>query len=131
MFPAYGRELLELRRSGKRPAQPVYIVGDWSLARQLRLHDRFVLMVEGEPIAYGFCRFRKFDFSMLFDLDVVLMPDSLEWLGAIPPQVQFCRPRSARSTAIFYPGLQELGEFVEREMAMERASAARAVRLVA
>src|SRR5258708_1580998 len=117
MLPAYGREVLELRSGGRRPAQPGYVVGDWELARALRARDRFALIAEGSAFAYGFLRFRRFDFSMLRDLDVVLMPGSLEWLGAIPPQVQFCRPRSVRRTAIFYAGLQDPEEFVEREMA--------------
>jgi len=112
MLPAYGRELLELRRSGKRPAQPVYVVGTWELAKALRERDRFVLMAEGAPDDFGFMRFRKFDFSMLQDLDVVLAPDSLEFAGAIRPQVEFGRPRSVRRTSMFHTGLELAADFV-------------------
>lgn len=102
MLPAYGRELLELRLGGKRPAWPVYIVGDWSLARVLRARDSFVLMVQGDPGAYGFLRFRVFDFSMLQDLDVVLIPDTVELLAQIWWQLQSSRPRTLRRTAMFF-----------------------------
>jgi hypothetical protein len=102
MLPAYGRELLELRRSGKRPAQPVYAVGHWELARALRERERFALMVEGELDEFGFARFPRFDFSMLQDLDVVAIPNSLEWIGRVVPQISAARPRSLRRTAIFH-----------------------------
>lgn len=101
MLPAYGRELLELRREGKRPAQLVYVVGDWDVARVLRYRDLFVLMVEGTPDKFGFLRFRRFDFSMLQDLDVVLIPDSVEF-GQVWGQVQSFRPRTLRRTAMFW-----------------------------
>src|SRR5258708_1328970 len=104
MLPAYGRELLDLRREGKRPAQPVYVVGNWELARAARSRDRFALMVEGERDGFGFSRFPRFDFSMLHDLDVVLIPDSLEWIGVIGPQVRSARPRSLEYTLTYYPG---------------------------
>jgi len=103
MLPAYGRELLELRRGGKRPAQLVYVVGNWDVARALRnILDPFVLMVEGDADAFGFLRFRAFDFSMLQDLDVVLIPDSLEFLGHIWRQVESFRPRTLRRTGMFH-----------------------------
>lgn len=102
MLPAYGRELLELRRSGKKPAQLVYVVGNWEIARVLRVLDRFVLMVEGEALPYGFLRFRRFDFSMLQDLDVVLIPDSMEFTGHIWWQVESFRPRTLRRTTMFF-----------------------------
>lgn len=119
MLPAYGRELLELRRGGKRPVQPVYIVGNWELARELRGRERFVLMVEGERDGFGFSRFRRFDFSMLQGLDVVLVPDSLEWLGVIGAQVRACRPERVLRTTIFYPGFsmsvgEEAGALIAR-----------------
>ena len=104
MLPAYGRELLELRRDGKRPARPVYVVGNWELARAVRSRDRFALMVEGEHDEFGFSRFPRFDFSMLHDLDVVLIPDSLEWIGVIGPQVRSARPRRLERTLTYYPG---------------------------
>lgn len=119
MLPAYGRELLELRRGGERPAQPVYVVGNWELARELRGRERFVLMVEGDRDQFGFSRFPRFDFSMLQDLDVVLVPDSLEWLGVIGPQVKSARPGRVRRSLIFYAGFsmpvgEEAGEIVAR-----------------
>jgi len=104
MLPAYGRELLELRRNGKRPAQLVYVVGDWELARELRERDRFVLMVEGDPDEYGFSRFPRFDFSMLQDLDVAIVPDSLEWIGVVIPQIRAARPRRVRRTTVYFQG---------------------------
>src|SRR5712691_7580206 len=107
MLPAYGRELLELRRGGKRPAQLVYVVGNWELARELRARDRFVLMVEGDRDEYGFSRFARFDFSMLQDLDVAVIPDSLEWMGVVIPQISAGRPSRVRRTTIFYPGLSQ------------------------
>lgn len=107
MLPAYGRELLQVRRDGKRPAQLVYVVGNWELARELRARDRFVLMVEGDPDKYGFSRFPRFDFSMLQDLDVAIVPDSLEWIGIIIPQVRAARPIRVRNTTIFYPGFSK------------------------
>jgi hypothetical protein len=102
MLPAFGREVLELRLAGKRPAQLVYVVGNWDLARELRRCDRFVLMVEGTADKYGFSRFARFDFSMLRDLDVVLIPDSVELLGHVWPQLQFSKPRTLRRTAMFF-----------------------------
>lgn len=124
MLPAFGRELLELRRGGKRPAQPVYVVGNWDLARALRARDRFALMVEGERDQYGFSRFARFDFSMLQDLDVVLIPDSLEWIGVIGPQVASSRPRTLERTLVFYPGFSvSAGE--EAEIAIARFEAER------
>lgn len=121
MLPAFGRELLDLRLAGKRPAQPVYVVGHWDLARELRLRERFALMAEGEPDNYGFLRFRKFDFSMVKDLDVVVVPDTLEFLGSISPQVQFARPRSLQRTPIFHWGLDTAADFVAGAMARVEA----------
>ena len=86
MLPAFGRELLDLRRSGKRPAKPVYVVGDWTLAKEFRRRDRFALMVE-LPAERGVRNAPRFDFSMLQDLEVVCVPDSFEWMAAIPPQI--------------------------------------------
>jgi hypothetical protein len=102
MLPAYGRELLELRREGKRPGWQVYVVDNWEVARVLRLLDRFVLMVEGDALPYGFVRFRRFDFSMLQDLDVVLIPDSMEFIGHIWWQVRSFGPRTLKRTAMFF-----------------------------
>jgi hypothetical protein len=96
MLPAYGRELLELRREGKRPAQPVYVVGDWALARELKRRDRFVLMVELPRDAFGNPRAQRFDFSPLQDLDVAIVPEWFDWSGIVTPQVNAVRPRSVQ-----------------------------------
>ena len=70
MLPAYGRQLLEVRNSGKRPAHPVYVTIDWEIAKSLRSQDKFALvMVAGDA---------PLDCSMLVDLDVVVL-DVLDW----------------------------------------------------
>src|SRR5690242_18153822 len=70
MLPAYGRELVELRNSGKRPADAVFVTIDWKIADSLRSQDRFVLvMVAGTA---------PLDCSMLAGLDVIVL-DALDW----------------------------------------------------
>lgn len=65
MVPAYGRELVELRNAGKKPAQPVYVCDDWTICRMVRERDRYALMVEDPK--------RPLDYLVLTGLDVVVM----------------------------------------------------------
>jgi hypothetical protein len=70
MLPAYGRELLELRRDGRRPAQPVFATVDWEIAKSIKSQDRFVLvMTAGDA---------PLDCSMLAELDIVVI-NVLQW----------------------------------------------------
>jgi hypothetical protein len=125
MIPAYGHELLELRRDGKRPAQPVYVVADWSLARELRSRDRFALVAElPRNSSFRIIEQRRYDFSMLRDLVVVLIPDWLDWSAAIVPQIQSARPRELIRALSFTPEHETAAQKVARTM--ERAERERA-----
>jgi len=119
MFPAFGRELFDLRRSGQRPAQPVYVVGDWGLARACHARERFALMAElVEEGPHGLVVARRFDFSMLRDLDVVLIPAGMQWRGIIAPQVRMVRPRRLfDGFASYFPGMQDAAEKISGVMA--------------
>jgi hypothetical protein len=119
MVPAFGRALLELRRNGKRPAQPVYVVADWSLARELRQRERFALVVELEHNARGVAQPKRFDFSMLTDLEVVLIPDWVDWWAIVSPQVESVRPRKVWRALSFHSAQETAWDKVQRTM--ERA----------
>jgi hypothetical protein len=125
MLPAYGRELLELRQSGKRPAQPVYVVADWSLATELKRRDRFALVAElPRDEHFRIVERRRFDFLMLQDLVVILIPDWIDWRAQIEPQVRAARPRQILSELSFNPESETAAEKVARTM--ERAERQRA-----
>jgi hypothetical protein len=62
-LPAYGRELLALRRRGLVPTQyTVIVIDDWKLASAF---PRVVVAEDADP--------RLLDFSMLADLDVTIV----------------------------------------------------------
>lgn len=65
MLPAYGRELVELRRSGFRPAGKIYITDDWTAAKSLRDRGECALV---EPDCAA-----QLDFSALAGLPVVFL----------------------------------------------------------
>jgi hypothetical protein len=119
MLPAFGRELLELRREGKRPSRPVYVVADWSLARELKRLDRFALVVELERNAHWMPQPKRFDFSMLTDLEVVLIPEWIDWWAIVAPQVEAVRPRKIWRALSFHPDEETVEDKVQRTM--ERA----------
>jgi len=86
--PAYGRELLNVRRDGLRPAPPfdvVFVTDDWDLAQRIR-EWRFFALVCNPPEA-------PYDFSLLFDLPVVVLLLSDDRLG-LCERVARARPRS-------------------------------------
>jgi hypothetical protein len=92
MLPAFGRELLELRRDGKRPAQPVFATVDWEIAKSIKSQDRFVLVMTAGNA--------PLDCSMLEGLDVIVL-NILEW----PPDISrraLDAVRSARPSSVRY-----------------------------
>ena len=120
MLPAFGRDLLELRRNGQRPAQPVYVVGCWDLVQEIQARMRFVLMAElVEEGRLGLVCPKRFDFSMLRDLDVVLIPAGLQWRGIIAPQVRMVKPSKLfEQFSSYFPGMQDAGAKVAEVMAI-------------
>lgn len=90
MLPAYGKELLNLRRSGKRPADPVYVAERWRVAKLLQARDRMVLVAEnaGEVV---------FDWRMCSSLEVIVLYGSLGWVEHVLPRIRAARPRSMRA----------------------------------
>lgn len=124
MLPAFGRELLELRREGKRPAQLVYVVCAWPLAHELRRRDRFALMVELPRDELGSPRMRRFDFSMLQDLEVVIIPEWFDWLGIVEPQVRAVRPRALYRIPSFIAERESVEQKVTQAMERECQRAA-------
>lgn len=117
MLPAYGRELLELRRSGKRPAQPVYVVDNWEVARVLREKDRFVLVAEDRSLSY--------DFEPVRGLDVIAVPTDLDFFRQLP-SIKAARPRWARRTLVFQASGRMVVDLVADAMELEQLAATEA-----
>jgi len=115
MLPAYGRELLQLRRDGKRPVKPVYVVSGWELAEEVRRRDRFALMAQLPRDAnFRIVDHRRFDFSMLRDLTAVLIPDWVDWWVEISPQVASVRPHAMIRALSFHPDMETAAQKIER-----------------
>ncbi len=89
-LPAYGRELLDVRRRGLRPGPPfdvVFVTDSWDLAKRIRDWDFFSLVCDPPAAPY--------DFLLLFDLPVVVMTESDDILG-LCERIARAQPRSLR-----------------------------------
>lgn len=89
-LPAYGKELMDARRRGLRPAPPfdtVFVTDSWELAQRIREWD-FLALVCAPPEA-------PYDFTLLFDLPVVVMTESADVLGLVE-RVWRAQPSSLR-----------------------------------
>ena len=87
-LPAYGKELLDARRRGLRPAPPfdvVWITDSWDLAKRVKDWDFFALVCNPPAAPY--------DFLLLYDLPVVVMTDSDDVLGLVE-RIARAQPRS-------------------------------------
>ena len=72
-LPAYGIALLDARRAGARPARPVVVTDCWAVAKMYQESDYFALVCAPPEAPY--------DFTLLYDLDVMLMMGSDDVLG--------------------------------------------------
>lgn len=62
-LPAFGRALLDLRKAGHRPRDPVVVTDDWTIAEEAReVLDWYALVCDPPE--------QRRDLSMLLDLDV-------------------------------------------------------------
>jgi len=88
--PAYGRELLDARRRGLRPAPPfdtVFVTDNWEFAKRVQDWDYYALVCD--PVS------APYDFLLLFDLPVVVMIDSEDVLG-VCERIARAQPKSLR-----------------------------------
>lgn len=72
-LPAYGKALLDARRLGGRPADPVIVTDCWGVAKVYQEADKFALVCAPAWTPY--------DFTLLYNLDVMLLVGSDDALG--------------------------------------------------
>jgi hypothetical protein len=86
-LPAFGRALLELRKSGQRPSDPVVVTDDWTIAEAARQAlDWYALVCDPPEV--------RRDLSMLLGLDVqVVYFAPRERIAPMAAAVRAARPR--------------------------------------
>lgn len=104
--PAYGKELLSLRRRNHRPLDPVVVTNSFDTARFYRGLDFFAMVADPANAAWELCMLHDLDVSVIlwpdggwFDRDAGRYVETYDALGLLE-RISAVAPRSLRYRTI-------------------------------